>query len=131
MKIAITATSPDIDLPFDTRFGRCEYFILFEFTAKNYQILANPALVSPGGAGPQAAEFIINQGVESVISGDFGPKAYSALDAARVSMYIANQGSVFDVLREFLTGQLPPAIKGRNQIKHYKTQNHDHLNSQW
>jgi predicted Fe-Mo cluster-binding NifX family protein len=106
MKIIITASSNKIDQPFNPRFGRAEYLILFDSETHEAQAFANPAAGARGGAGPQAVQFIASHKPDVVISGRFGPKAFSALEAAGIKAYIASSGTVSEVLDQFLAGEL-------------------------
>jgi predicted Fe-Mo cluster-binding NifX family protein len=106
MKIIITATSSRIDQPFNPRFGRADYFILVDSDTQEWEAFSNPAVQARGGAGPQAVQFIADQGAEIVISGRYGPKAFSALQAAGIKAYVAGDGTVNGVLQQFLDGQL-------------------------
>jgi predicted Fe-Mo cluster-binding NifX family protein len=106
MKIIITASSDKIDQPFNPRFGRAEYFIQVDSETRAVQSFANPAMGTRGGAGPQAVQFIASHQPEAVISGRFGPNAYSALEAAGIKAYIASSGTVSEVMDQFLAGEL-------------------------
>jgi predicted Fe-Mo cluster-binding NifX family protein len=106
MKIIITAGSDKIDQPFNPRFGRAENFILVDSETREMQALANPARDARGGAGPQAVQFITSHKPDVVISGRFGPNAFSALEAAGIKTYIAYSGTVSEVLDQFLAGEL-------------------------
>jgi predicted Fe-Mo cluster-binding NifX family protein len=106
MKIIITANSDKVDQPFNPRFGRAEYFMLYETETQKWGALQNPAAVARGGAGPQAVQFIANQGAEVVISGRYGPSAFTAIEAAGIKAYVAQNGTVAEVLQEYLADQL-------------------------
>ncbi|HIE58241.1 MAG TPA: dinitrogenase iron-molybdenum cofactor biosynthesis protein [Anaerolineales bacterium] len=106
MKIAITATTNKIDQPFNPRFGRTEYFIIYDTETKEWEASVNPAANARGGAGPQAVQFITQAGAEIVISGRYGPNAFSALQASGLPAYIAAEGTVEDVIQQFLDGKL-------------------------
>jgi predicted Fe-Mo cluster-binding NifX family protein len=106
MNVAITIAAESPDAPPDTHFGRAAAFLLVDMDTGQRQVAANPAAAAPGGAGVQAAEFIIQQGAGAVISGSFGPKAYDVLAAAGVSMYRANAETVDDLLRGYWNGEL-------------------------
>jgi predicted Fe-Mo cluster-binding NifX family protein len=109
MKIAISATSNNIDAAFDPRFGRAVYFIIFDTESEDWQAHPNAAANASGGAGIQAAQFVANQGAEAIISGDFGPNAYQALSAAGVRMFVAREGTVAALVEQFKAGQLQEA----------------------
>jgi predicted Fe-Mo cluster-binding NifX family protein len=67
----------------------------------------NAAVNAAGGAGSQAAQFAANQKVAAVISGDFGPNAYSALNAAGLAMYLLGPArTARDAVVHFKAGQL-------------------------
>jgi predicted Fe-Mo cluster-binding NifX family protein len=88
MKIILTAISPSIDSAVDARFGRGANFLVVDSDTLEWQAHPNPGVSASGGAGTQAAQFVANQKAEAVISGDFGPHAFAALQAAGVSMYV-------------------------------------------
>jgi len=106
MKIALTTEEANLDSALDPRFGRCNYFLLVETDDRSYTAHANPAAGASGGAGPQAAQFIAEQGAEAVISGDFGPNAFRALTAAGMKLYKAPVKPVADLLDALQAGAL-------------------------
>jgi predicted Fe-Mo cluster-binding NifX family protein len=118
MKIIITASSDQLDQPFNPRFGRAEYFILIDSETREAQAFPNPAADGRGGAGPQAVQFLTQTGAEVVISGRFGPNAYSALQAAGIQAYLAENGSVDQVLQQFLDGRLQQASQASGPGMH-------------
>jgi predicted Fe-Mo cluster-binding NifX family protein len=122
MKIIITASSNKIDQPFSARFGRADYFILVDSETREWEAFSNPAAAARGGAGPQAVQFIVNQGAEAVISGRYGPSAFSALEAAGLQAYIAKQGTVNEVLDQFLAGELASTTAATGPELHGKGQ---------
>jgi predicted Fe-Mo cluster-binding NifX family protein len=74
MKIAISVTRPESSAVFDPRFGRAAAFVVVDTRTGDRCAIANPAAQMGSGAGIRAAEFLVRQGVEAVISGAFGPK---------------------------------------------------------
>lgn len=118
MKIAITASGNSIEHPFNPRFGRADHFILVDSETREWQALPNPAADARGGAGPQAVQFITRQGAQAIISGRYGPNAFSALEAANIRAYIASEGSVNEVLQQFLDGQLEQASAATGEELH-------------
>jgi len=106
MEIIITATTNKIDQPFNPRFGRADYFILIDSETREWEAFANPAADARGGAGPQAVQFIAEKGAEAVVSGRYGPSAYTALEAAGIKAYLIGEGTVSEVIDKFLAGEL-------------------------
>ena len=85
--IALTVKSPDLDAEIDPRFGRADWILFVEPETMEWTAQANPGRNARGGAGIQAAQFLGENEASAVISGDFGPKAHRALEAAGVTMY--------------------------------------------
>lgn len=106
MKIAVTSSGKENTSPLNPRFGRCEYFIIVDTETKEWTAVDNPAIGARGGAGTQAAQFIANQGAEAVISGRYGPNAFTALEAAGLQAFVSTQESVDAALDKFLAGEL-------------------------
>jgi predicted Fe-Mo cluster-binding NifX family protein len=109
MKIAISVATAELDAALDPRFGRAAAFAIVDTASGDQQVVANPAVGAAGGAGIQAAEFVVKQGVEAVISGSFGPNASDVLAAANVKMYHAASGSASDLARKLKDGTLDQA----------------------
>lgn len=88
MKLAITTTAPQIDAAADPRFGRAAAFCVIDTASGARETHPNPALDAASGAGVRAAQALIDQGVEAVISGAYGPKAHQVLTAAGLELYL-------------------------------------------
>lgn len=107
MQVIITAASPDINGHVDARFGRGAYFLQVDTDTFGVQSFANEAAHASGGAGTQAAQFVANKHVGAVISGDFGPNAKRALQAAGIPMYLlGNSHTIHDAIERFKRGEL-------------------------
>lgn len=86
MLLLISVQQPDINSLVDVRFGRTTWFLLYDTETNQWQTLENPGWNNRGGAGVAAAQFAADQRANAVISGDFGPNAVSALQAAGIQM---------------------------------------------
>ena len=106
MKIAVTANGQDLDAPTSPVFGRCPTYILVDTETMQFEAVANPALSAPGGAGIQAAQFVIGRGAEAIVTGNVGPNAYGVLGAAGVPVYLYNGGTVRQALEAYKAGEL-------------------------
>jgi predicted Fe-Mo cluster-binding NifX family protein len=110
MKLAITATGPELSSRFDPRFGRAKYLLFVETPFRTFVPLENSAAMNAAqGAGIQAAQHVIDNQAEAVITGNCGPKAFRALEAAGVRVYLAPDGTVAENLDRFDHGQFLPA----------------------
>lgn len=109
MNLAISIAGESLDSPFDPRFGRAPAFCLVDLETGSWQILPNPGVSASGGAGVQAAQFIAQQDAHLVASGAFGPKAFAALTAAGIQMFVPpdKDGLVGrDILSQYERGDL-------------------------
>ena len=106
MKLAFTVGTGQENAELVRRFGRCAYFIIVDTESGECQALPNPAVEARGGAGSLAAQFLADQGVEAVVSGDFGPNAFAALNLADIRMYSADEGTVNQLVDDFLADRL-------------------------
>jgi predicted Fe-Mo cluster-binding NifX family protein len=70
-----------------------------------------------GGAGIQAAQFVVNQGAQAVLTGNLGPNAFDVLQAAGVKGYLVSECTVGQAVEAFKAGQLPP-MSGANVVAH-------------
>ena len=84
MRIALTANGTGLDAPISPIFGRCSTYIFMDTETMQHEAIANPAVSAGGGAGVQAAQFVVNQGAQTVLTGNLGPNAFGVLQAAGV-----------------------------------------------
>ena len=121
MKIAITTETADLDSLFHPRFGRAANFVFVDSETEEWEAYPNPALNASGGAGVQAAQFIAGHGAQVAISGDFGPKAYNALAAGGVQMFLAAANepvTARELLARYQQGQLKQVSAPTNPGRH-------------
>jgi predicted Fe-Mo cluster-binding NifX family protein len=107
MKIILTTTTPSLESEIDPRFGRGAYLLEVDTDTNTLEATANPGINATGGAGIQAAQFAADRKIEAVISGDFGPNAFEALQAAGISMYAYGDcRTANEAVERFKAGQL-------------------------
>lgn len=110
MRVGVTATGPELDSLVDQRFGRAEYLLFVDLPERALKAVENKAGRSAAqGAGIQAAQVVIDNRATVLITGHCGPKAYQALKAAGVEVFVAAGGTVDEVLSRFQEGKLSPA----------------------
>jgi predicted Fe-Mo cluster-binding NifX family protein len=104
MKIAVSATGPTLDVDVDSRFGRCQYFIIVDPETMEFEVVDNSGAQASGGAGVATARMIAGKGVEAVLTGNCGPNAYQALSPAGIKVITGVAGSVRDVIEDYREG---------------------------
>ena len=111
MKIAICAQGKGKDAPVDFRFGRCRYFVIVDSEDDTVESFDNPAVGAPGGAGVQAGQFLINQGVDVLLAGNLGPNAASVVHNSGIEVFSGIHGTVADTLNSYEAGELNKATQ--------------------
>jgi len=106
MKIAISATGPDLDAQVDPRFGRCRYFVVADLETTQFEALENSGAMGSGGVGISVAQMIAGKGVEAVITGNCGPNAHQALSAAGIKVITGVTGKISDAIEDYKSGKL-------------------------
>lgn len=106
MKICVTAAAGDLNAQVDPRFGRCQYFVIVDSDTMAFEAMANEAMNAPGGAGIQAAQAMVNKGVNVVISGNMGPNAFQVLSTAGVKVATGAYGTVKEAVEMYKSGKL-------------------------
>ncbi|MFP4005681.1 MAG: NifB/NifX family molybdenum-iron cluster-binding protein [Candidatus Hadarchaeia archaeon] len=109
MKIAVSAEGKDLDSQVSSVFGRCQCFVVAEVDEGEIVDsgdLENSAADQSGGAGTAAAQLVGDEGVDVLISGAVGPKAFSALDQWDIEIYKGEPGAVRENIDKFSSGDL-------------------------
>jgi predicted Fe-Mo cluster-binding NifX family protein len=110
MKIAVTSTGNQAASAMDTRFGRTRWFMVTDPETGVWEAHANEQNMNAAqGAGIQAAQRLVNLGVEAVITGHVGPKAFRILKAAGIGIFFCEGGTVVEALGLYRQGRLSQA----------------------
>lgn len=110
MKLAITSEGESLQSAVDPRFGRAKFFIVVDTETHVAAAIPNAVnLNAAQGAGIQAGKKIVELGVEAVITGNVGPKAFATLQAGNVKIYTSTAGTVADAIAQMKAGQLKAA----------------------
>ena len=106
MKICISSTGNDLNAKVDPRFGRCQIFLFVDSETLKTEAIPNPAATAGGGAGTKAAQLVFEKKAEAVLTGNVGPNAYTALEAAGIKIYTGMSGICQDALDVFKQGNV-------------------------
>lgn len=108
-KVAITSTGQTLSSTVDGRFGRCEYFLIVDEKTGSMTPVPNGARLLGGGAGIQAAQQLVNLGVQAIVTGDVGPNAFRVLATAGIRMFVGSSGTCENALTAYREGRLREA----------------------
>jgi predicted Fe-Mo cluster-binding NifX family protein len=121
MKIAVSASGPELSDPVDPRFGRCAYFLFVDSETMQFEALENPNITFSSGAGIQSAQLVTSKGANVLLTGSCGPNAFQTLQAAGVEVVVGTTGSVQDAVQHFKSGKLHPTAQP-NVYSHFGMQ---------
>jgi len=107
MRIAITSTGADLNADLDPRFGRAQYILIVGDDGALVETVDNATnRGAMQGAGIQAGRLLAEKKVDVLLTGNCGPNAFKALEAAGIKVCVGLQGSVKDALKRFSNNEL-------------------------
>jgi len=117
MKVVVTSQGTRTENQVDPRFGRAKCLLLCDTETGQVTSHDNRQnLEATEGAGLQTSQFVASLGAEAVVTGNVGPKAFLALRARRMDVYVGAEGTVEDALAELRAGRLQrasvPTVEG-------------------
>lgn len=101
MKVAISCLGRTLEDDLDPRFGRTAFFLVADTETLTFTVIDNAARAASGGAGIAAAQSVIDQKVEAIITGQLGPNAMNVLRDADIPMYQGIPGSAYSNIIAF------------------------------
>lgn len=106
MKITIPVNEKSMDGGVCMSFGRTPYFLIYDTQTKESVFLNNEAANSPGGAGIKAAQMVVDNDVEAMITPRCGKNAADVLKAANIKIYKSINDSIKDNIDALINGKI-------------------------
>jgi len=109
MKIAFTTKGSNWDSEMDPRFGRSEYFLIYDEDINKFTYFDNRAIADEAhGAGPKSAQKIFDLQANVLITGNGpGNNAGRVLEESGVKIYIgAGEMTVKEAFKAYKSNQL-------------------------
>ena len=101
MKILITSQGNNKDSLMSPKFGRCSYFYIYDIDSNVEEIIKNDAANAGGGAGIQSANFVIDNNIDVLITGNLGPNASEVLNESEIKILTAPIKSVSEIIEDY------------------------------
>lgn len=117
MRVVVASNGTDLSAEASPSFGRCLAYVFVDTETMEFEAVANPAANASGGAGIQAAQFVVEQGVQAVLAGNVGPNAYDVLQAANMPVFRHTGGTVRQAVEAYVAGKLQ-SVGGANVGAH-------------
>jgi predicted Fe-Mo cluster-binding NifX family protein len=118
--VAVTADGVDLDAPISPVFGRCPTYIFVDTRTMQFEAVQNPALSAAGGAGIQAAQFVIERGAQAVVTGNVGPNAFGVFQSVDLPVFLLGSANVRNAVEAYKQGLLQ-STGGANVAAHSGT----------
>jgi predicted Fe-Mo cluster-binding NifX family protein len=109
MKIVVSSMGHELESQVSPNFGRCPVFAFIDLETLALEAIDNPAANAAGGAGIQAARFVIDHGSQAVVTGRVGPNAMEVFQTSDFPVYLFEGGTVRAAAEAFKAGSLQRA----------------------
>jgi len=106
MKIAIPVDEKTLESKVCVSFGRTPYFLIYDVETKDSIFIDNSAAASTGGAGIKAAQIIVDNKANALLTPRLGENAADVLKSAEIKIYKTTTGSAKDNIDAFIAGKL-------------------------
>lgn len=106
MKIAIPVNGKTLEEGVCPSFGRAPYFLIHDRDSKENNFVENTAAASQGGAGIKAAQFVVDNKADILLTPRCGQNAAEVLIAGGVKLYKTINESIEDNIKAFNDGEL-------------------------
>lgn len=107
MKIAIPVDEKTLESNVCISFGRTPYFLIYDVETKESIFIDNGAAASTGGAGIKAAQIIVDNKANALLTRRLGENAAEVLKPAEIKIYKTTTASVKENIAAFIAGKLP------------------------
>ncbi len=107
MKIAIPVDEKTLESNVCVSFGRTPYFLIYDVETKDSIFIDNGAAASTGGAGIKAAQIIVDNKADVLLTPRLGENAADVLKPAEIKTYKTTTASAKDNIDAFIAGKLP------------------------
>ncbi len=106
MKIAISSQGKEENSLMDSRFGRCEYFCIYDIEDAGFKVIENTAINSNAGAGIEAANLVLKENIDAIVTGNIGPHANEVLKRSNIKIFTSDVKRISDIINEYKRNKL-------------------------
>ena len=106
MIIAIPVGKDSKESLVSEHFGRSNYFLIYNTEDQEYKFVENSATKSSGGAGVKAAQIVVDENAQVLISPQLGQNAADGIKGAKIKIYKTQVGTIRENLQALEKGNL-------------------------
>ncbi len=115
MKIVISANGRTTDSNIDTTFHRSHFFLIIDTKTNSQKTLENITREQPSEIGATVGQIVANEGVDTVLTDNIGPRAFEIFEQYGIKIYKA-KGKVIDAIQQLEKGKLSEITKATISI---------------
>ena len=108
MIIGIPVDKGSMDGNISDHFGRTEFFLVINTEDNEAKFIENEAINAQGGAGIIAAQVLVDNNIDSLISPRLGQNAFEVISGADITIYESNGTSIDENIKALKEGKLSP-----------------------
>jgi len=87
MKIAVAASSKSTKASVSNMAAKCPYYLIFNNKGELIEVVDNPHRDASRNAGPSAANFLVQRGIDIIVAESFGSKMINTLENKGVTHF--------------------------------------------
>ena len=106
MKIVMPVNEKSMESEVSMSFGRTPFFLIYDTKSKESFFIDNTAANSPGGAGIKAAQIVVDNKPDALLTPRCGENAAAVMIAAKVKIYKTLNSSIQDNITAFIEEKL-------------------------
>ncbi|NBI07998.1 NifB/NifX family molybdenum-iron cluster-binding protein [Senegalia massiliensis] len=106
MKIAMPVSEKSIDSYINNTFGRANYFLIYDTESESSVFIDNTAAASQGGAGISAAQILVDQNIDSLITPRCGKNSAEVFENSNIKLYRSIAGAIKENIELLKEGKL-------------------------
>lgn len=118
MIIIMPVTTNSSTASINSTLGRSPFFLSFNTETKEKKYISNTAKDAKGGAGIKAAQLLLDQNIDVLITPRSGTNALDVLKEANVSIFESNGFDIEENIRLLSSNQLLPLTEGHAGFHH-------------
>lgn len=107
MKIAVPSVGSNPRSLISSSLGHSPFISFFDDETQEYHFFENMGFSNQDGSGLKAAELIIKNKADTLLTMEIGQKAYSVLIKEHIQIHLLNSpGTIKSIIKDFLTLQV-------------------------
>ena len=101
MNILITSQANHKNALVDERFGRCDYYCIYNTNEKDFIFHNNLSKSANQGAGVSFSQKVLESNIDVILTGKIGPKALDILASSNINAFEVNNMNIEKAIQAY------------------------------